>query len=93
MAQAYGLVEVLGRANAVRVLDQMCKAADVQFVTDYTRNGGHDTVVVSGSTSACTAAVDSVKENNPCPFFGAAVMSGPSSESDRIFQEWKDGNK
>ena len=93
MAQAYGLVEVLGRANAVRVLDQMCKAADVQFVTDYTRNGGHDTVVVSGSTSACTAAVDSVKENNPCPSVGAAVMSGPSSESDRIFQEWKDGNK
>ena len=62
---AYGLVEVLGDANAVLVTDRMLKAADVEYVT---------------KDSAVTAAVESVKENPPCRIFQSAVISNPSQE-------------
>lgn len=88
---AYGLVEVVGRANGIRVLDQMCKAADVTFDTENTRNGGHDTIVVGGDTAACKAAVDSIRENPPCKVESTWVISGPSSEFVKIMDEWKRG--
>lgn len=88
---AYGLVEVEGRANGIRVLDQMCKAAGVKFETENTRNGGHDTIVVGGDVSACKAAVDSVRDNPPCPVLSCAVITGPSDEFVKIMGEWKRG--
>ena len=56
---AYGLVEVLGDANAVLVTDRMLKAADVEYVTKDTKCGGHALVFMGGSISAVTAAVES----------------------------------
>ncbi|MGN0364101.1 MAG: BMC domain-containing protein [Bilifractor sp.] len=88
---AYGLVEVRGRANGVRVLDQMCKAAAVTFETENTRNGGHDTIVVGGDISACKAAVESVVENPPCPILSSWVITGPSEEFVKVMDEWKAG--
>ena len=51
---AFGLVEVLGSCNAILVIDQMLKAADVSFRTWQTKCGGHATVFLSGDVSAVT---------------------------------------
>ena len=60
---AFGLVEVLGSCNAVMVIDQMLKTADVSFRTWNGKCGGHEVVFMSGDVSAVTAAVESVKQN------------------------------
>lgn len=90
---ALGFVETLGQANGIILLDRMCKAADVDFETEYTRNGGHCTIIVSGDVSAVQAAVESVRENPPCEVVASAVISGPSEETVRIIDEWKAGRK
>lgn len=88
---AYGLVEVLGDANGILVLDQMCKAADVSVVARYTRNGGHDTVIVGGEVSAVNAAVEAAAGVS-CEIIASGVISGPSEETRRIFDEWQKGH-
>ena len=72
---AFGLVEVLGSCNAVMVIDQMLKTADVSFRTWNGKCGGHEVVFMSGDVSAVTAAVESVKQNPPCDIILAAVIS------------------
>lgn len=86
---AFGLVEVLGEANAVLVADQMLKAADVDYVTQDTKCGGHALVFVSGQVSAVTAAVDSIKQNPPCSVCQSAVISNPSEETIHIVEEFQ----
>ncbi|MDY3249225.1 MAG: BMC domain-containing protein [Candidatus Choladocola sp.] len=83
---AFGLVEVLGSGNAIRVTDQMLKTAAVQYQTKNTRCGGHTTVFISGDVSAVTAAVDSVRTNPPCEIIAAAVISNPSDETVRMVE-------
>ena len=39
---AYGLVEVKGESNAVIVVDRMLKTAEVEYVTQDTKCGGHE---------------------------------------------------
>ena len=78
--EAYALVEVLGAAHAVLAVDQMLKCAALQLSARETSCGGHVTLVLEGDISACQAAVDSVRENPPCPVLGACVISGPSDE-------------
>ena len=78
---AFGLVEVLGSCNAVMVIDQMLKTADVSFRTWNGKCGGHEVVFMSGDVSAVTAAVESVKQNPPCDIILAAVISNPSEET------------
>ena len=86
---AFGLVVVLGDANAVLVVDQMLKAADVTYETKDTKCGGHALVFVSGSVSAVTAAVESVKGASPCKIFNTAVISNPSEEMIEIVEDFK----
>lgn len=43
------------------VVDRMLKTAEVEYVTQDTKCGGHALVFVGGSVSAVTAAVDEVK--------------------------------
>lgn len=86
---AFGLVEVLGDANAVLVVDQMLKAADVVYETKDTKCGGHALVFVSGSVSAVKAAVESVSVSSPCKIFNSAVISNPSDEMIEIVEEFK----
>ena len=74
--QALGLVEVLGSANAIRVVDQMVKTSAVEFQTWHTRCGGHATVFLAGDVSAVSAAVDSVRENPPCDIVAADGCDG-----------------
>ncbi len=86
---AFGLVEVLGDANAVLVTDQMLKAADVTYETKDTKCGGHALVFISGSVSAVKAAVDTIKENPLCKVFQTAVISNPSMEMIEIVEMFK----
>lgn len=90
---AYGLVEVLGAANAVLVTDAMLKAADVTYITEDTKCGGHALVFVGGSISAVSAAVEVVKENPPCKVFNTAVISNPSQEMIDIVEFFKNRKK
>lgn len=86
---AFGLVEVLGDANAVLVTDRMLKAADVIYETKDTKCGGHALVFISGSVSAVKAAVESVERDAPCKIVHSAVISNPSEEMIEIVEEFK----
>ena len=82
---AFGLVEVLGEANGVLVLDKMLKTAEVSYETQDTKCGGHALIFVSGSV----AAVESIKEAPPCKVFQTAVISNPSQEMVQIVEGFK----
>ena len=86
---AYGLVEVVGEAHAVLVTDRMLKTAEVEYVTQDTKCGGHALVFIGGSVSAVTAAVESVKNDPPCPVEQTAVISNPSQEMVDIVEMFK----
>ncbi len=54
-----GLVEVSGLGDAIIMLDDMCKAADVEFVATERKLGGRlVTIVVTGELTAVKASVD-----------------------------------
>ena len=86
---AFGLVEVLGPANAVIVTDQMLKVAEISYVTQDTKCGGHVLVFVTGCVSAVTAAIEHVRENRVCEIFASAVISNPSQEMIDIVEVFK----
>ena len=69
--------------------DRMLKAADVEYVTQDTKCGGHALIFIGGSISAVTAAVESVKENPPCKVFQSAVISNPSQEMTDIVEMFR----
>lgn len=83
---AYGLVEVLGEANAILVTDRMLKTSEVEYVTQDIKCGGHALVFVGGDVAAVKAAVDSVKEDPPCEVVETAVISNPSQEMNEIVE-------
>lgn len=57
-----GLVEVSSLGNAIVMLDEMLKVADVEFVATERKLGGRlVTIVVRGSISAVTASVETGK--------------------------------
>lgn len=58
MEFSLGLVEVSSLGNAIMMLDEMTKAADVEFVACERKLGGRlVTIVVRGSVSSVTASV------------------------------------
>ena len=86
---AFGLIEVLGSANAVIVTDQILKVAEVTYVTQDTKCGGHVLVFVTGSVSAVTAAIEHARESAVCEIFASAVISNPSQEMIDIVEMFK----
>ncbi len=59
MEFSLGLVEVSALGNAVKCLDDMLKAADVEFVATERKLGGRlVTIVVRGELTAVSASVD-----------------------------------
>ena len=50
---AFGLVEVLGEANAVLVLDRMLKTAEVFYETQDTKCGGHALIFCKRKRISC----------------------------------------
>ncbi|MBQ7793599.1 MAG: BMC domain-containing protein, partial [Clostridia bacterium] len=58
MEFSLGLVEVSSLGNAIKMLDEMTKVADVEFVAVERKLGGRlVTIVVRGSVSAVNASV------------------------------------
>ncbi len=91
--EALGLVEVLGSADAIQVVDIMVKTSEVEFQTWHTRCGGHTTVFVSGDVAAVTEAVERVKASSPCEIVKAAVISNPSEEAERLVIENRESSR
>ena len=85
--QAVGLVETLGSASAVMIVDKMLKTSQVTYECWNTKCGGHVTVFLSGDVSAVTSAVEAVKANPPGgEIIAAAVISAPSNETIRMIE-------
>ena len=82
-----GFVEVSGVVAAVDALDIMCKSADVTLVTWERKLGGRlVTLVVTGSVSAVTAAVESACAQcikKPC---ACAVIANPHAETVKLVE-------
>ena len=83
MSFSLGLVEVSALGNAIAMLDDMLKAADVEFVATERRLGGRlVTVVVRGELSAVKASVDAgaaAARNMDC-LKAAEVIARPHPE-------------
>ena len=82
-----GFVEVSGVVAAVDALDIMCKSADVTLVTWERKLGGRlVTLVVTGSVSAVTAAVENACAQcikKPCE---SAVIANPHAETVKLVE-------
>lgn len=91
--KALGLVEVLGSADAIQVVDLMLKTAEVEFQTWHTKCGGHTTVFLSGDVAAVTEAVERVKTDPPCKVVKTAVISNPSEEAERLVLENRESSR
>ena len=83
--KSLGFVEVTGVVAAVDALDIMCKSADVSLVSWERKLGGRlVTLIITGSVSAVTAAVENAKAQcikKPC---ACAVIANPHSETVRL---------
>ncbi len=83
MEFSLGLVEVSALGNAIAMLDEMLKAADVEFVAVERRLGGRlVTIVVRGTVSSVTASVEAGKsfaQGIGC-LKAAEVIARPHSE-------------
>lgn len=78
-----GLVEISGLGDAIIMLDDMCKVADVEFVATERRLGGRlVTIVVRGEISAVKAAVDAgvARAKSLGTFKAAQVIARPHME-------------
>ena len=78
-----GLVEVSALGNAIAMLDEMVKVANVEFVAVERKLGGRlVTIVVKGSVSAVTASVETGRhfaESKGC-LKSAEVIANPHPE-------------
>lgn len=83
--KSLGFIETKGVTAAIEALDVMTKTADVEFVTWERRLGGWlVTVIVQGSLSAVTEAVNAAQAaalKEPCV---GAVIGNPHEEIIRI---------
>ncbi len=83
--KSLGFVEVSGVVAAVDALDIMCKSADVSLVSWERKLGGRlVTLIITGSVSAVTAAVESACAQcikKPC---ASAVIANPHPETVRL---------
>jgi microcompartment protein CcmL/EutN len=83
MEYSLGLVEVSALGNAIIMLDDMLKAADVEFVATERKLGGRlVTIVVRGELTSVQAAVDAgVERAKKCECLKASqVIARPHSE-------------
>lgn len=88
MKTAIGIVELVGSANAIHVVDRMVKTADVQYLSKETVFGaGRVTVFVQGDVSAVTAAVDAVKNSDEYRAFSTYVIANPHPETQKFLKK------
>lgn len=85
--KSLGLIEVPGVTAAIDCLDIMCKSAEVEFVTWERKLGGRlVTVVVQGSVSAVTAAVENAVAGGLKRPVAHAVIASPHEETCRMME-------
>ncbi|MBP1587527.1 MAG: BMC domain-containing protein [Clostridia bacterium] len=83
--ESLGFIEVRGVTAAIDCLDIMCKTANVRFVTWERKLGGWlVTLVVEGSVSAVTAAVNAAMERSLVTPCAHAVIANPHEETARM---------
>ncbi len=88
MSESIGLLEVEGLVAAIEGLDNMVKTADVRLVHTEKRLGGRlVTLVVAGSVSSVTAAINSGKEAAEVfgHVYGVEIIPSPSPEITKFF--------
>ncbi len=85
--KSLGLIEVPSVTAAVDALDIMCKTADVEFVTWERKLGGRlVTIIVQGSVSAVTEAVEHARQACIKPLVASAVLPNPHPETVRMVE-------
>ena len=85
--KALGLVEVSGVVAAIDALDIMCKSSNVEFVTWERKFGGRlVTIIVTGSVSDVTEAVECAKNNGKTPPCASFVIANPPEETIRLVE-------
>ena len=83
--KSLGMIEVPSVTAAVDCLDIMCKTADVEFVTWERKLGGRlVTVIVQGSVSSVTEAVQNAVAQAVITPVSHAVIANPHAETMRI---------
>ena len=87
MNYSVGIVEVIGSANAVYILDVMLKASGVNLISWETIFGiGRVTVFIRGNVSDVKAAVDAAKKDGSCKIFSSYVIANPQKETRRLLE-------
>ncbi len=85
--KALGFIEVSGVVAAVDALDVMCKSSSVEFVTWERKLGGRMvTVIVTGTVSDVTEAVECAKRSGVAPIMASNVIANPHDETVRMVQ-------
>ncbi len=83
--KSLGFIEVSGVVAAVDALDIMCKSSNVEFVTWERKLGGRMvTVVITGSVSDVTEAIECAKRQSAVPIPAANVIANPHTETLRL---------
>ena len=85
--KALGFVEVSGVVAAIDALDIMCKSAGVSLVTWERKLGGRlVTMIVEGSISDVTEAVENVRSKCVSEVRASNVIARPHSETVRMVE-------
>ena len=85
--KSLGFVEVSGVTAAIDALDIMCKSAGVSLVTWERKLGGRlVTMIVEGSVSDVTEAVENAKAHCVSQVLAANVIARPHSETVRMVE-------
>ena len=83
--KSYGFIEVSGVVAAVDALDVMCKSSNVEFVAWERKLGGRMvTVIITGSVSDVTEAIECAKKNSAFPIMASNVIANPHEETVRM---------
>ena len=87
MNYSVGIVEVIGSANAIYILDVMLKASAVNLISWETIFGiGRVSVFVKGDTAAVQAAVEAARHDDTCEVIASYVIANPLKETLRMLE-------
>ena len=87
MGKSYGFIEIPSTTAAIDALYIMCKTADVEFVTWEKKLGGRlVTIIVQGSVSAVTQAVEAATEKAIKKPVAKTVIANPHEEKVKIVE-------
>ena len=85
--KSLGLVELPNCTDAIVVLDQMLKTANVKFLTWEKKLGGRlVTIFVQGEVSAVTEAVERAKNCGTVRVVASAVIANPHEETMKLVE-------